>query len=193
MADRVCIGSCVDPADAAVVRAMLSGHGIAAVVTGEQHANLLGGLGGPLISLDIWVAAEDAEEADQLLREFRAGHGDDDSDADADDAAERDEHAAGESSASSIDARIGRRKGTGIVLLLGMCVTFGTAHMYARAWMRGISLAALEVVGLFQLAHSPAQGAALVSAAIITDVVGAILRVRADTALVRLPAARLRR
>ena len=70
---RVRIGTCHNPADASLVRLMLSAHDIESVVSGEQHANLLGGLGGGLIQLDIWVAADDAEQASELLRELREG------------------------------------------------------------------------------------------------------------------------
>jgi len=186
---RVRIGNCTGPADAAIVRAMLSAHGIEAVVGGELHANMLGGLGGALISLDITVAEEDAEQAVGLLKEFRedeqassAGNP-----ADVRDADEPDMDAAD----SSPDLRIEQRKRTGVALLLAFCITFGTAHMYARAWAWGFGLAILEVIAFTRLGQQPTYGAVLFAGCILTDAIGAIWRIRAENKT-QLPTARVR-
>jgi hypothetical protein len=50
---------------------MFAARGIHAVVGAEHHASLLGPLGGGFLSLDIWVATEDAEDAGALLRDLR--------------------------------------------------------------------------------------------------------------------------
>lgn len=178
MGDRVRIGACHGPADAAVVRAMLSAHGIESVVGGEMHANMLGGLGGPLIALDITVAAEDAEEAVALLREFRA-----------DVAATPAEHEELDADDSAPDLRFEQRKRTGVALLLAFCITFGTAHFYARHWVRGLMLAVLEIVAFTWLGHARAQGGTLLAACIVADAVGAIWSIKA-AAKTNLPVAR---
>ena len=50
---------------------MFSARGIPVVVGAEHHSSMLGGLGGGFLSLDIWVAEEDSEEASALLRDVR--------------------------------------------------------------------------------------------------------------------------
>lgn len=187
---RVRIGTCHDPADASVVRSMLAAHDIESVVSGEQHANLLGGLGGALISLDIWVAAEDAEQASELLRELREGTHDDLPDDSADDGDDAGEAVLG-ASRSSIETTIEKRRHLGVVLLLAFCVTFGTAHMYMRAWAIGFVLAATQLAALAQLRDHQTLGIGVLVACIVVDAVGAILRVRA-IGRVTLPAARAR-
>ena len=186
MDGRVRIGTCSGPAEAALVRAMLTAHDIPVLIGGEHHAGMLGGLGGAFVSLDIWVAREDAEDAAALLRELRTpGEGeatDDDSDA-------ADDEADAVADVVPVERRVDQRRRTGLVLLLACCVTFGTGHLYTRAWMRGIALAALEVVGLFQIGRAPVVGAVLVMLAIVTDAVGAITRVRAANRGAALPTA----
>ena len=165
---------------------MFSAHGIAVIVGAENHAGLLAGLGGGFLSLDIWVDEEDSEEAEALLRDLRERNesSDVDDDDDDDDLDERGDDAAGEPGAratagNSLHLRIDRRRRTGVVLLLGCCITFGTAHMFSRAWMRGITLAAVEVVGLMQLWSGHEIGGLAVAAAIVVDLIGALWRVRA--------------
>jgi hypothetical protein len=198
---------------------MFAAHGIAAVIGAENHAGMLGGLGGGFLSLDIWVDGEDQEEAAALLGDFRDREGseatdDEDGDgehdaADADvdepgarDAADAAEDAAGTfgarhaadaaeaasdalgdrarspSAADSVRLRVERRRRTGSVLLLGCFLTFGTAHMFTRAWGRGILLACLELAGLRCAWAHRDLGAALVAAAVLGDVIGALWRVR---------------
>ena len=249
---------------------MLSARGIAVVVGAENHSSMLGGLGGGFLSLDIWVAEEDSDEAAALLRDLRepglgrAGfHDDDDLDdcdhRDADDDthdadeggdARRSAHDADEDRETDDDARdpqrsahdadedrdprrsadddddgrdpqrsahdaddgpdgdalacsahvasdafhlrIDRRRRTGIALLLGCCITFGTAHMFTRAWLRGIALGALELVGILQVAAGHRAGTIAIVGAVAADVIGAVWRVWAAPPSV-LPEARLRR
>lgn len=171
---------------------MFSAHGIAVIIGAENHAGLLAGLGGAFLSLDIWVDEEESEEALALLHDLRErddrGAGDDD---DSDDDDEFDGSTAAQAGASRDDAadpagdpvrlRIDRRRQTGAVLLLGCCVTFGTAHLFTRAWLRGITLAAVELAGVMQLWDGHGSGGPLVAAAIFADVIGALWRVRAAT------------
>lgn len=199
---------------------MLSARGITVVVGAENHSSMLGGLGGGFLSLDIWVAEEDAEEAAALLRDLRepglegagfhdSDEGDDrddggrsaaDSGADDDGRGADDDGRRGEGDALACSAlapsdafhlQIDRRRRTGIALLLGCCVTFGTAHMFTRAWLRGIALGALELVGILQVAAGHRAGTIAIVGAVAADVIGAVWRVWAAPASA-LPEARLR-
>jgi hypothetical protein len=196
---------------------MLSARGIPVVVGAENHSSMLGGLGGGFLSLDIWVAEEDSEEAIALLRDVREPRNADLEDlgeVDADDEGERDAGddlapqdcdsddttdaaslAAGTSAEDARDAfqlRIDRRRRTGIALLLGCCITFGTAHMLTRAWLRGIALGAVELVGILHGASGHRSGTIAIVGAVAADVIGAVWRVWAAP-LRALPEARLYR
>ncbi|MGH9885401.1 MAG: putative signal transducing protein [bacterium] len=211
MSRRVRIGTCAGPADAALVRAMFSARGIPVVVGAEHHSSMLGGLGGGFLSLDIWVAEEDSEEATALLRDVREPVGelaDDelalDGDAPAPDGDETsfstsqaDAAAALAPASSDDDAQDGfhlfieRRRRTGIALLLGCCITFGTAHMFTRAWLRGLALAGLELLGILKLAAGERVGTLAIVGAVAVDIIGAVWRVWTQDRPA-LPEARLR-
>ena len=190
---RVRIGTCADPADAALIRSMFTARGIGVVIGAEHHASLLGPIGGAFLSLDIWVAAEDAEEAAALLRDLREGH----ATGAEDEAAPPD----GEASAAPPDEyddelayerriRIEQRRRAGLAILLGCFVTFGTAHMVTGAWARGLVLAATEVAGIRYLALGEKFGTAIILAAVIADLTGALWRLRTQRTL---PTARVHR
>jgi hypothetical protein len=199
---------------------MLSARGIPAVVGAENQSSMLGGLGGGFLSLDIWVAEEDSEEAAALLRDARgpgvcaAGDGDGDGDGECD-AERRDrelerrdieagdrrdgDHDADGDLAQSVcvasDAfhlQIDRRRRTGIALLLGCCITFGTAHMFARAWLRGLALGAVELIGILQVAAGHRGGTIAIVGAVAADVIGAVWRIWSAQPS-PIPEARLRR
>ena len=177
------IGVCSGAADAALVRSVFTAHEIDVVIGAENHANLLGGLGDGFLTLDISVDEEDAEQASELLREIRAAAPPEPADDEDDDE--------GDDEAGWVEQRVDRRRKTGIALLLGCCITFGTAHMYTGAWLRGIALAGLEVFAIRYLAVSPVIGGAMIAAAIVIDVSGALVRARSSE--LTLPAARVRR
>jgi hypothetical protein len=175
---------------------MFAAHGLDLVVAAENHAGLLGGLGGAFLSLDIWVAADDAEEASALLHDLRerddssaveaaaasaraAGDGESDAGAEADD-----------EPSGSLPQRIDRRRRTGVALLLGCCITFGTAHVFTGAWARGILFAVIELIGIMRLAGGHTLGGVAVAAAIGADVIGAAWRIRTAPSSA-LPVARL--
>src|SRR5688572_28240062 len=72
MRDRVSVGTCGNPAEAALVRAAFGAHGIEVLINAETHANMLGGMGGAFLPLHIFVSKDDAEEAAALLADLRA-------------------------------------------------------------------------------------------------------------------------
>src|SRR5262249_23611102 len=173
------IGRCSGP-EAAAVRSMFEAHGIDVMISGEHDAYAT------LASHDIRVRDEDAERATELLAEMRA-HQPEPEPAEEEDEYER---AAGE----SLEMRIARRKRTGVALLLACFLSFGTGHLSAGAWLRGIALAAIEIFGFTQISHDPKLAALLVLGSIVTDAVGSIFVVRKKYAdqRARLPQARLR-
>jgi hypothetical protein len=187
---RVRIGTCADPSDAALIQSMFAGRGIAVVTGAGHHASPLGALGGSFLSLDIWVAEEDAEEAVELLRDLRGGHaagGEDEATPPDDDA----------SAAPSDDEleherriRSEQRSRAALAILLGCFVTFGTAHMVTGAWARGLVLAATEAVGIRYLMVGEKFGTAIILAAVIADLTGALWRLRGQR---NLPVARIHR
>lgn len=177
MKNRVKIGTCSGPAEAAFVRSVFDAHDLPVIINGEMHASAMGGLAG-FVPLNILVDEDDAEDAAALLRDIRQGeHAVSDGDEPHDD-----EHAASEGEATPDDrdhderadaagvwnaqgdaaaskpppAAPGftpttgfdtRRRGTGAVLLLAVILGFGSAHMSTGAWGRGIAIAALNVAG----------------------------------------------
>jgi hypothetical protein len=166
---------------------MLTAHGIDVVVGAEHHAGMLAGLGGGFLSLDIWVDAADGEEATALLRDLRER---DEPLVDVPEAEEPDDAEPYEAPVA-VALRTDQRRRTAVALMLGCCVTFGTAHMFTGAWRRGLSLAALELVGILQAGAGHLAGGALALVAILADVIGALWRIRAAPRPT-LPVARLR-
>ena len=186
---RVHIASCRDDAEATLVRAVLTAHDIPVYIKGQHHAAAFG-LGAAVISLDVWVARDDAEAAAALIHELREGGEAQlaDDEIPIDDTAERsDETADGVLVTSGDDtlARVGRRKRIALALLIGVLVSHGTAHLSTRAWKRGIALAAIQIVGWFRLGAGDASlGTALVAGAIVVDVIGAIWEIGRTTSAV---------
>jgi hypothetical protein len=193
---RVRIGTCADPTDAAFIRSMFAARGIDIVIGAEHHASLLGPIGASFLSLDIWVAADAAEEAAALLRDLReagpADHGEDgdaEADGDAVPAAAPDDEDDGDLEREH-KLHTDRRRRAGLAILLGCFITFGTAHMVTGAWARGLVIAAIEVGGIRYLVLGERFGSALVLGAVVADLIGALWRLRAQPTL---PTARVRR
>ena len=179
---RVRIGTCSGPAEVALVRSVFSAHGIHVAIGAEEHANMLGGLGGGFLRLDISVDEADADDAIALLREHELELPDDEAD---DEPYER----ATDPTAILID----RRRRTIVALLLAFCISFGTAHLLTRAWLRGLAFAGLEVLGIAALRVGAMQGGLLITAAILGDAIGAVSRIWKQTPVPALPVARVRR
>ena len=198
MSGRVRIGTCANPADAAFIRSMFSARGIDVVIAAEHHASLLGAIGSSFLSLDIWVAAADAEEAAALLRDLRESDAGAATDAGDPDAADHDAADASDDpddpddDTGYLQARTAQRQRTGLAILLACFITFGTGHMVTGAWLRGIALAAVETAGIRLLLRGDRAGALIIVAAVAADLIGALWRLRAKHR-VSLPIARLRR
>jgi hypothetical protein len=176
---RVRVATCRDTAEAALVRSLLDGHGIAAVVAGEHHASMLGGLAGPAIALDVWVDRGDAERAAALIASLR-------DEGEIEPVGEEEEDA---DEVAGPHWELELRKRTGAAVLLALVLTFGTAHLYAGAWGWAIGLAAIELIGLTRLDDDRALGAAMVAAAILVDLIGAVIRVRRAVRAAQMPRA----
>jgi len=164
-----------------MLRSLFGAHDVPVTIGGEQHAAMMGGLGS-FISLDIWVAAEHADRARELLLEIQSAPAtsaaDDDDDHDDD--------------CSDIALRLERRKRTGVAIALALVVTLGTAHLSVGALKRAIALAAIEIFGFYELAAVGAwPGVVLVAGAILYDAIGAVMILNKRFAQ-RIPPARLR-
>jgi hypothetical protein len=94
-------------------------------------------------------------------------------------------------SGTAFQQQLDRRRRTGLALLLGCCITFGTAHMSTGAWSRGIALAALELVGILRIGAGDAVGCLAIAAAVAFDLLGALWRIWSASSTA-LPVARLR-
>lgn len=173
-----------------MIRSVLEAHGIHPIIPGEVVSSLGPHLTG--FAVPVFVHEDDAEEAEALIAELRAStpeldeHGDlvvrkDDDDDETD------------LSRSDVAVTVDRRTRTGVTVLLALVLGFGTGHMSTGAWKRGMALAALEIVGIRHVAAGNRWGVALVAIAIVYDLVGSVLRVRARSANAPLPTARLKR
>ena len=174
MSERVRVGSC-NIANAAAIQALLEAHGIAATTVG----------GGPYASfaVDIWVDSADAPEASALLS----------AESDEPEPEPEPEPDPDLDSSDSMSLHIQRKRHTGVAILLAFCIGFGTAHLFARAYLRGLLLGALEIYGISLVVHGRRVGIALIVAAIVTDAIGSVVRIRARSAPAPLPRARARR
>lgn len=153
------------------------------------------------------VPEDGADEADDHAGEpdgagdGEAGDGDHETDDDAGDGDHGGAMARAASSAGaptslgdSVEMRVDRRRRTAVALLLGCLVTFGTAHMFTRAWLRGVALAGIEILGFAWVGGGRPIGGLLVAAAVTWDIVGAVWRIRASLPVgpsPKLPAARI--
>lgn len=183
------VATCNDPAETALIRSVLSAHGIEAIIPGEATPTMSMGIAA--FRSAVFVLEEHAEEATELIAGLREGipeMADEDEDDDAfagDDALATKE--------PDVAVVVDRRVRMGATVLLALVVTFGTAHMSTGAWKRGFALAAVEVVGIRHLAAGHRWGILLVLGAVLADIAGAIVRVRKRGAPAKLPTATLTR
>ena len=88
-------------------------------------------------------------------------------------------------SLQSLSSRLNYRRRVAIGALVSCCITFGTGHMVAGAWLRAMLLAGAEIMGLKYLAAGDKIiGTALTLGAIAFDLVSSqiILRRAANAA-----------
>lgn len=184
------VATCRDSAEVAVIRSVLEAHGIHPIIPGEVVSSLGAAVVG--FSMPVFVDADDAEEAEKLIAELRdATPIVDEDEADDDDDDDDENDGGGSLARSDVAVKVDRRLRMGATVLLALVLTFGTGHMSTGAWKRGIALAAVEIVGIRHAAAGSRWGIALVALAVLVDLVGSIVRVRARGAPVELPVATL--
>src|SRR5262249_5546923 len=146
--------------------------------------------------LDIIVAEADAEQAVALLQDIREGdHEASDDVADEPQPGpadpERDEQADADGiwgtypekpaldrpRTAAVRPGGDRPRRATVAVLLGGVVSFGAAHMYTGAWLRGITLAGVEILGFTYVFAAPKLAVALVCGARIADAAGAVWRI----------------
>lgn len=196
MQSTVIVATASSLVEASAIRALLDAHGIGVTISGEHHAQLLGGLAGVAIPLHVRVRASDAAQATALIAEFRSAP----SAADVDPADDSDtetaidtyvdtdlEPAPGTDGGPAMELRRRRQ----IAALAACGLTFGMGHLAAGRLGWAILLAAVEIVGLYYLfAGHAAVGASLALAAITVDIVGSQRQLSSGTdALPQLPPA----
>jgi hypothetical protein len=180
MENRVRIGTCSGPADAAFVRSVFEAHQIHFLISGEQHASMMGVFGGGL-TLEILVSKDDEEQATALLRDIRDsdrseadGGEPDQSEFDASPDADRETRTHPDEGMATFDDR---RRRTAIALLLMVTLGHGAAHMYTGAWLRGMMLAGVRILGYAWLIQAPGIAFALVIGSVVADGAGAVWRI----------------
>ncbi len=175
----VVIASCHSPAEAMMIKAVLSARGIEAIIPGAASSSMTSAAVG--FSSRVLVDSEVAEEAAALIAELRSapleeeageGEGGDDGDEDDKDDERREEWAPGGELATSV-----RRRQLIATLCLSVAVTFGTGHLLNRAWGRALVLAGAEVLGLLYLVEGQRLGLVFVLGAMALDLLGSVILV----------------
>ncbi len=118
------IGTCTGPADAALVKSAFAAHEIPVLINAEQHASMLGGLGGAMVPLHILVDDTYAEDATALLADIRAKDRDLTTDAEREADAEDDRELA----AVAVD-RSERRRRHGTILVVVLAGAVATPYV----------------------------------------------------------------
>lgn len=168
--DLVKLTDCHNPVEAGALREYLQANGVFAYVQGENHSSMLGAIGSIMIELNVLVQRGDLDEARDLLEAFtnanpisdedwaEDGDGDDDDPVDLVDPPR---------AQLSISA-IGKNPVT--AAMLGIVPSFGFAHLYTGAFIRGFLLAATEVGGIMLLGTNLVLGIGLIATAMFVDV-----------------------
>jgi hypothetical protein len=185
---RVRIGTCRDAGEAALIRAVLTAHEIRVFISGENRAMTLG-LGMGIVEQVIWVDAEDAADAAELLHEMREGGTAilPEDEVPEDDASEEreDEVEPGGAVIVSSDyafSKSAARRKIALALLVGVMIGFGTAHMSIRAWWPAACLAFLELCGwILVFGGDAGTGALAILGAIVCDIGLALMKITQKT------------
>jgi hypothetical protein len=183
------VATCHDPAEATLIRSILTAHGIEAMIPGEGAASV--GVAAVGFITHVFVGADHAEDAAALIAQMRAGVSELVEDEEEDGEVERDGSGAVMPSATDVAVVVDQRLWRGIAVLFALVPTFGAGHMATGAWKRGLMLGAVELVGLRHVVAGNAWGTALIVAAVLVDFIGALVRVRRRIAPAPLPVARV--
>ncbi len=199
------IGTCANPVDGAFVRSMFEARGVRCVIGGEHHAALLGPIQGAFLTLDIWVASEDAEEASALLRDLRETKVedapdpraalDDDELADLDGDGEWVARAHALTAQAAVDERALQRAERGELdamrgrafrrrrAIIGMLLPFGAGHLLSGAPLRGMLLAAIAILGFLHGVAGHLVGWVAFAGVIAADLGGTAYRLHTEESL----------
>jgi hypothetical protein len=167
--DLVRLTSCGNPVEAGALREYLEANGVQAFVQGEHHSSMLGQMGSFLIDLNVLVQQRQLGEAQGLLEAFENAEplDEDDGSYDDDDGGGLIELDPNPPRAELRVGRVGRRPK--IAALLALVPSFGFAHFYTGAFIRGFILAAVETAGILLLATNLTLGIGLIALAIFVD------------------------
>jgi Putative prokaryotic signal transducing protein len=182
----VAVTTCHSPAEAMMIQAVLSAHGIASVIPGASAASVTAAAVG--FSSRVLVDAEVADEASALISELR-GSGTEGQTPDLDDVADE-----GPSDEPEVGLALTRRHRVGVTVCLSLMLTFGAGHLFHRAVGRGMVIAGLEAMGIRYLMAGHRLGSMLVVGAVLLDLLGSVVLAGRDVVRRRsLPPARLLR
>lgn len=162
----VLVAHCHDPAEAAVIRTILTAHDIYVWMPEGASSAGVAAVG---FSTRVFVPPDQAEQARELIAEMRREHEaapTDDPDDDADD----------EDTGEDVGSSVERRKKVGAAVLFAVLIQWGTGHMSTGAWMRGLACAMLQFAGLRLLWRGDRLGVALWVAAVALDLIGSVTR-----------------
>lgn len=161
------VADCHDPAEATVIRTILSMHGIDAVIPEGASSAGVAAVG---FITHVFVRSSRADEARELIAELRSSEPaaleDEGDDADGDEGA----------GAADVAGTVDRRKKVGAAVLFAVLIQWGTGHISTGAWMRGFACALLQFYALRLLWRGDRLGVGLWVAAVALDVIGSVLR-----------------
>ena len=148
--DLVAIASCGDSTEASLIRGFLESEGVYCYVQGEEHRQLLGVLGS-YVEPRVMVKRGDVEQATELVEVFRNSVSDEDLDQQAgfDEELEFDDSAVEQDGPYRSPARVksgDRARRPAFSLAMGLIFGLGQGHRIAGARIRGLILAAVEIV-----------------------------------------------
>jgi hypothetical protein len=186
--DLVKVASCGDTVEAGMLRALLEDQGVFCYVQGENHRSMLG-MVGSYIDINLLVPADAAEQARELIEDFRS---------EAEPVLDDDEQMVVPAEPDGlVDMdRPGRHADKKATVALGLSVLFGlgTGHFYVRAPVRGFLLLAAQIAGIVIVGTAPIAGAVLHFGTRLLDAIGSVMRLgdlQRGAEPAQLPAARV--